>query len=294
LGGRVSLDLARARAALEAVAKPIGLSCEDAALAALDILTQNMLGAIEEITVKQGIDPSRTVLIAGGGAAGFNGAAIGRRLNCRATLFPETGAVLSASGAMRSDLVFSDVRIHYARSDAADAPTVSRLLDDLQASAKAFVAASGSSASQIDLWVEARYPQQTWEIDIPIAWPAPGGMINMAGLVAAFHATHQALYAVSDPGSPVEFIAWRVRASAKLGSDGEQRLASAKAPTATSERRLYLAGRGWTEVPLFSLASLPEHSIAGPAIIESPFTTILVPAGCAARRLPSGTIEVTS
>ena len=218
LGGRMRLDGEAARRALdEAVARPLGVSVEAAGQAGLNILTQNMLGAIEEITVKQGIDPRRTVLIAGGGAAGFNAAAIGRRLGCRTTLFPELAAALSASGGILSDLVFSDARIRYVRSDAADPAAVAAVLDALAATAARFLAKSGDPAdAAIDYWVEARYPQQTWEIEVPLAWPNPDRVADIAALVDDFHAAHKALYAVADPASPVEFIAWRVRASANL------------------------------------------------------------------------------
>src|SRR5262249_37143551 len=118
LGGRMRLDEEAARRALaDTVARPLGGAIEDAALAALDVLSQNMLGAIEEITVKQGIDVRQTVLVAGGGAAGFNAALIGHWLGCRATLFPELAAALSASGGILSDMVFSDARVRYVRSD---------------------------------------------------------------------------------------------------------------------------------------------------------------------------------
>lgn len=295
LGGRVRLDLERARTSLDRVARALGLSVEATALSALDILTQNMLGAIEEITVKQGIDPSRTVLIAGGGAAGFNAAAIGRRLDCRATLFPEGGAALSANGAMLSDLVFSDARVHYVRSDAADPAAAPKVLDALQASATAFLANSGATDSRVDYWVEARYPQQTWEIEVTLPWPNPDGTVDLASLVGAFHTAHKALYAVSDPASPVEFITWRVRAGARLGGTEDARFRFPSAKASKSPRRVFLPKSGWTDVPLYRLDAVPSDPPAsGPAVIESGFTTIFVPKGSRARRLPSGTIEVLS
>jgi N-methylhydantoinase A len=295
LGGRVSLDGERAHESLRPVAHALGASLEATAFAALEILTQNMLGAIAEITVKQGIDPSNAILIAGGGAAGFNAAAIGRRLNCRATLFPETGAALSAAGAMSSDLVFSETRIHYVRSDAPSPSAVSKILEELRASATAFLAGSGAAGSSVDYWVEARYPQQTWEIEVPVAWPRADGAIDLAALVSAFHASHHALYAVSDPASSVEFIAWRVRASAHLGGAAEARLASGVATRGKDRRRIFLGDDGWSEVPLHRFDAIPsDRAVYGPALIESSLTTILVPQGCQAQRLLSGSIEVLS
>jgi N-methylhydantoinase A len=294
LGGRMPLDGEAARRALaDAVARPLGVPVEEAALAALDVLTQNMLGAIEEITVKQGIDPRRTVLVAGGGAAGFNGAAIGRRLGCRATLFPELAAALSASGGILSDMVFSDARIRYVRSDAADPSVISAILDQLAGAAARFLATSGDATRNgIDYWVEARYPQQTWEIEVPLAWPTADRRADIATLVEDFHRAHRSLYAVADPASPVEFIAWRVRASTSLAETGHARLRSATKHAERAHRRVWLGG--WKDVAVHELSALASDAcLLGPAIVESPFTTIFLPADMRARRLASGTLEVT-
>jgi len=293
LGGRMALDSEAARRALaDTVARPLGVPVEEAALAALDVLTQNMLGAIEEITVKQGIDPRRTVLVAGGGAAGFNGAAIGRRLGCRATLFPELAAALSASGGILSDMVFSDARIRYIRSDAADPAVVSAILDELASAAGRFLAAGGATRTAIDYWVEARYPQQTWEIEVPLAWPTADRRADIGRLVEDFHRAHRSLYAVADPASAVEFIAWRVRASTSLADTGHARLRRATTRAERAHRRVWFGG--WREVAVRELSALASDAcLLGPAIIESPFTTIFLPADTRARRLASGTLEVT-
>jgi len=295
LGGRMRLDEEAARRVLsDAIAGPLGVPVEEAALAALDVLSQNMLGAIEEITVKQGIDPRRTVLVAGGGAAGFNAALIGHWLGCRATLFPALAAALSASGGILSDMVFSDARIRYVRSDAADPHVISGVLDELAASAARFLAEAGGPArTSVDYWVEARYPQQTWEIEVPLAWPTVDGKADIGRLVEDFHKAHATLYAVADPASPVEFIAWRVRASAGHGQASDTRSGSVAAPETPARRRIWLGS--WTEVDVNELAAIAsESSLIGPAIVESPFTTIFLPPRMRARRLASGTIEVTA
>ena len=101
LGGAMRLDVDGAREALEReVASKLGLGIEDAAAAVLALATEKMVGAIEEITINQGIDPGSAVLIGGGGAAGLNAVAVARRLGCREVVIPETGAALSAAGAL--------------------------------------------------------------------------------------------------------------------------------------------------------------------------------------------------
>jgi N-methylhydantoinase A len=293
LGGRLHLDLSGAFAALDRlIAKPLGIGVEEAAYAALDVLSQNMISAIEEITVRQGIDPARTVLIAGGGAAGFNAVAIGKRLGCRAILFPETGAALSAAGALSSDLVHSAVRMLYQRSDSGEPQAVARVLRDLEGEAAQFFARMGGGRGQSVLSVEARYPQQTWEIEMPVPWEEQYG-VDLEALAGAFHDAHEKLYAVCDRASPVEFIAWRVRASVARGGLAA-RLSLAGMGAEGSHRPIWLPGEGSTKVPVSSFFDVPSDSaLAGPAIVESALTTIFVPRGSRARRLASGTIEVT-
>ena len=76
----------------------------EAAAAIVRVATENMVQAIADITVNQGIDPADSVLVGGGGAAGLNSVFIARRLGCPTLLIPETGAGLSAAGALMSDL----------------------------------------------------------------------------------------------------------------------------------------------------------------------------------------------
>jgi N-methylhydantoinase A len=291
LGGRLPLLPDAARAAVARLAGPLGLTVEATAAAVFDVLTEEMVGAIEEITVHQGIDPARAMLVAGGGSAGFNAVAIARRLGCRAVLFPATGAVLSAAGAALSDLVFTDGRIHYLRSDAPDSGAAAGVLAALAASMQGFVAANRVMHHVVDWWVEARYPQQTWEIEVPLAGPTWRGASDLARLAQQFHAAHHALYAVSDPASPVEILAWRARARCRLGDPAELRLATPDAALSDT-RRVYLSGAGWVTVPLRSPAALAVAALSGAAILETPFTTIVLPPGARARRLASGSIEV--
>ncbi len=78
--------------------------CSEAAAAIMAVATERMVQAIEEITVNQGVDPRSAVLVGGGGAAGLNAVAIARRLGSRRVVIPQAGAVLSARGALMSDL----------------------------------------------------------------------------------------------------------------------------------------------------------------------------------------------
>jgi N-methylhydantoinase A len=293
LGGQMRLDAAAARRSIEmSLAKPLRVSVEAAAMAVMDLLTQNMVSAIEEITVQQGIDPRETVLVAGGGAAGFNSIQIGQKLGCAAVLFPETGAALSAAGAILSDLVFTAGRVRYIRSDAPDLSAVEQTVRELAAELSNDVAGLGAELPEIDYWVEARYPQQTWEIETPLQTPQLAAAELLEDIVRTFHAAHEKLYAVCDRASPIEIIGWRARASCRLGSPVQPRLAGKEAQNGKRKRKIFLAEVGWTEVVVKPLPAWEDSGeIGGPAIIESAFTTIFIPSGTTAIRLASGALR---
>ncbi len=170
LGGAIKLDREAARRAIdEHVAKPLRLSIEDAAAAIISVITENMVQAIADITVNQGIDPRQAVLVGGGGAAGLNSVLIARRLGCNRVLIPEVGAALSAAGAMMSDLVSTYHATFFTRTDRFDRDGANRVLADLVGKCRTFAAASGKDAvdQRIEIIAEARYPHQVWEIEVP-------------------------------------------------------------------------------------------------------------------------------
>src|SRR4029079_14939218 len=100
------LDAEAARAAVErGVARPLGMDVHEAAYAALTIASENIVGAIREITIAQGIAPREVTVVAGGGASGLNIVPIARELGCRRVLLPATAGALSACGALFADIV---------------------------------------------------------------------------------------------------------------------------------------------------------------------------------------------
>ena len=299
LGGAIRLDAAAARAAVErAVARPLGMSADEAAAAVLAVATENMVSAIEEITVNQGIDPRGAVLVGGGGAAGFNAVAIARRLGCAQLLVPAVGAALSAVGALISDLSTDRARVLFMRSDAPDMAAINAVLAELAREAEAFARGPGAGAVEYktEFVVEARYPQQTWEIEVPLRQPRfddpPAGATAGRGF--------------SRPPS---------RALRRRRSDLERRaghLACARAlPPANDERpeaRGCNVGAAGAD-PARDLPARPGPRVRRPApsrricrrgrrskvpaIVESDFTTVVIDAGAAARRLESGSLLIT-
>ncbi|MFT4036181.1 MAG: hydantoinase/oxoprolinase family protein [Patulibacter sp.] len=297
LGGAMQLHPARSADAIRSrIAEPLGLSLEEAAAAILEIATERMINAIEDIAISQGVDPRDATMISGGGSGGFYACAIARRLNCPQVVVPEAAAALSAVGAYFSDLV-ADFAATLPTSTASFATAeVNEILNGLKGQCDQFIdgAAADAIGTTVEFSVEARYPQQIWDLEVPISTPQFATPDDIEGLRAAFHRVHTDVLGIADEGSAVETTTWRAKVRCQLGELEQATAGVAVLERATTEtRELYFGGDGFVEatiVPLLSLA--PGDVVAGPAIVEGSATTIVVEPSAQARRLPSGSLVI--
>jgi N-methylhydantoinase A len=300
LGGAIKLDLGAARAAIEAkVARPLKIGLLEAAHAIVAVATENMVQAIMDITVNQGIDPRQATLIGGGGAAGLNMVLIGRRLGVESVIVPPVGAALSAAGALLSDLASEHRAILYARSADFDFDAARRVLALVEGKAQDFVRSAGKSAraSDIDFHVEARYPDQVWEIEVPLGANRLRSAEDVAALERRFHEVHQELFAVCDPQSTIEIVGWNSRASCRLREPGLPTLGDPpRSPVKEATRRaVYFGSAGTIDTPVYRLDHLKTGAVlAGPLIVESPFTSVVVDPGASCRLTEAGSLIINA
>jgi N-methylhydantoinase A len=297
LGGSMILAVEKARALIETeIAKKLGLSVEEAAVSIIEVATENMVHAIADITVKQGIDPADTVMIGGGGAAGLNAVAIGRRLNCERVVFPQLGATMSAAGAMMSELTTEVSATCFMTSSSFDLRRANEVLTDLARQSQDFFLSSGAFAAQarIDLSVEARYPSQVWEIDVPLRGPRFENEAGVAELVADFHHRHNELFSFRDDGDEVEIMSWRAVARCNIAGNVPRVLAHNSTAAAAPQRRtVYFRDRHFVEVAVKQFDDLADDvGFAGPAIVESSYTSVVINPGAEAVRRPGGYLLV--
>lgn len=278
--GTMTLDVEAALAAVTRdVAEPLGVDPVAAAHAVLELTTEQMVRAIEEITLQQGIDPSRAVLVGGGGAAGINAVAVASRLGSRHLVLPAVGAALAAAGALMSDLTAVFSATVPAVTSAFDRARVNAALASLRAECETFASRVGAGPDDliVTLFAEARYPQQIWELEVPLRVDAFQTDEDVAAFAEDFHRTHFEILGITDDRSAVEVVSWGARARVPLRGDGEMLTARAPQVTASGTRRAYVPGTGVTDVPVRPLASIAAgERLTGPVLIESPFTTIVV------------------
>ncbi len=295
LGGEMALDAPGSQAAIaEQVAGPLGLDVNEAAAAIMAVATERMVQAIEEITVNQGVDPRTAVLVGGGGAAGLNAVAIARRLGSRRVVIPQAGAVLSARGALMSDLTSEYAAALFTGSDEFDHEGAQAVLDGLRGRCERFAERSGASEAQIEFVAEARYRHQVWQLDVRLREGRLASAKDVAFLVEDFHSIHEQVYAVRDERAVVEVVNLRARVNCPLQGSVQDTVALAQGHSSSGMRSVYFSGIGAVNAAILRLEEMtPGAQFAGPAIVESSFTTIVLNPGASAERTASGSLAIT-
>ena len=290
LGGRMRLDEAAAERVIATLAEALGQPLHRAAFAVMAVANENMIEAIKEITINEGVDPSEAVLVAGGGAAGLNIAPIAAELGCEHILVPRTAGALSASGMQFSDIVTEAGASRLTTSAEFDFAGVNAALKDIGARLESFAGRlreRGVGDIEVRYYVEARYRFQVWELEIPVAGDSFDVPADVDRLVDAFHEMHERVFAVRDPEQPVEFLNWRGRLTGRVRAARLEPARDLAERTVRAERqRMAYFGDGVERVPTPVYVGdqlAPGGLIEGPAIIEEPTTTLVVYPGSRAR-----------
>jgi N-methylhydantoinase A len=297
LGGAMQLDVDSASESVAGkVGAKLGLDVNHAAAAILKLATEHMVRAIEEITLNQGIDPRTAILVGGGGAAGLNAVAIARRLGCPRVVIPAVGAVLSAAGALMSDLTAEHAATLWTTSTRFDFDRVNETLEELEQQCGEFAAGPGAGSLEtiVEFSAEARYPHQIWELEVPLRHSRFATPEDVEQLRQDFHAVHAEVFAISDPDSPIEIVGWRARVRCRIREALPATLPAGSVQQAVpASRRAYFPDLGTVDAKVLSFDAMePGVVLEGPALIESPVTTVIIDAGASVARTSIGSLSV--
>ena len=294
LGGRMSLDAEAATEVVNAIADQLGMSLEETAAGILEIAGEQMIKAIQEITVQDGVNPAESILVAGGGAAGLNILPIAKSLGCAKVLLPKTAGALSACGGHYSDIVSEHSSSRYSSTNDFDFDGVSKVFEEINSKLDAEQKAleeRGVSSFTREFFVEARYLNQQWEMDFKIPILNIKNSEDVKILVEEFHNVHFRRYAVKEEGGTIECINWKGRLIAEMNKPPHARDELNTSTKMTADRTVsaYFSGKGQCQTPVYMGAELPaDCKILGPAIIEEPTTTVVVYPGATAQVTAGG------
>ena len=288
LGGRIKLDVAAARTVISRLGEQINQEAPQAAISILSLANELMIKAIHEITVAEGFNPRVSVLVAGGGAAGLTIMPIAGELGCERIVLPRTAGALSACGIQFSDVVSEHTISRVTQSAGFDFDGVNAVLDKIERELGDFrrsLEKRGLKDFRQELFVEARYAAQVWELDTPLPCQRFRQENDVKELIEAFHMVHERVFAVRDEGSILECVNWKGRITARLNSGPAGAGPATEKPTGKpyKNRQVYFGDKDATSTPIFRGSELARGTtVCGPAIIEETTTTIVVYPGMSA------------
>ncbi len=278
LGGAMALDLAAARDAIASrIAAPLGLTIEAAAAGLLTVTNTNLAAAIRLSLFEKGLDPRDFALLSFGGAGGLHAIAVAEELGIARIVFPRDAGTFSAYGILQSDIVhdFAQSRILSAgpESLAEIAAICARLREQSRRQGERDGIAAGDRT--ITLAADMRYHGQAFELLVPWGDVAVSAA-SLGELLACFHALHERRFSYANPGDPVEIVTLRLTLTGHLARP-HGRSTVAAAEKIAHHRATFLDG-AWRDVPVHHRDALAA-TVAGPALIEEPYTTVLLGAG---------------
>jgi N-methylhydantoinase A len=281
LGGKFRLDLDGARKGIEErIAKPLGIETARAAEGINRLVNSTMADAIRLVSIGEGYDPRQCALVVAGGAGPVHAAAIARELGIRTLLIPREASVFCAAGMLLSDLKHDYVRTLSGELASLPRKKIQDLYLEMEAEALKTLCEEGMKSQDIVLSyaVDLKYVGQFHEVTIPFASLSE----DLSGLQKTFDAQHRKLYGYNLPGQPIEALHWRLTAvgraerPSRRGS-GVSRGLKKDGPQRT--REVIFDGRKVLTNVYEGGELQPQEAIEGPAIIEEPTTTIVVPPG---------------
>ena len=296
LGGAFKLDREAAKTAVKKVADALGLDVYTAAAGIIDIVNENMFGALRMISVQQGYDPRDFALMGFGGAGSLHSNAVAKLMGAWPVIVPRAPGVLCALGGATTRSRAESSRSHSKKRSQTSSADIAAILKDMGEQVKDELKAEGAKANDITVTYQAdvRYHGQAFEIPMPLEIKgfSKGGL---EALCDSFDAEHKRMFTFN---MDAEHEVVNLRAVA-LGK--ELQLPSLKIkkgngnPKAAKIRdtEVYIDGK-MKKAGIYDRDKLLAGDvIQGPAIITEMDSTALVHADCKADIDAYGNILIT-
>lgn len=277
-GGSLKLDPDAARRVVEErIARPLGLTVDEAALGIHRVVNAQMAEGIRLVSISRGIDPREFALVALGGAGPLHGTALAEELGIRTVVVPRYPGVLSASGLLSASVEHeASAAFPRALKDATktEIETALRALDDECDALMASERLEGAEVKRT-YYADVCYIGQAHYIEVQLQLDAGD---PIATLYDDYCAAHDRLYG-HHTESPAKIVNLRAVHRADLAAGGDHRRTGAGG-AALKGRRSILVAAGRVDADIYARDNLSEgDTLRGPAIVEQDDTTTLIEPG---------------
>jgi N-methylhydantoinase A len=297
LSGTMRLDVDAARRAIsDHLARPLGLSVEEAAWGIHQVVNENMASAARVHLLERGRTPNDYSMVAFGGAGPTHAYGVARALRLREVIVPWQAGVGSAFGMLCAPVAFDLARSWTVALDAAPWREIATVLEEMVRDCRRKVAEAGVPDDQIVTVRSAdmRYRGQGHEVQVDLeglSWPD----VRADEVLARFRGEYERLNAVKGLDAPVDFITWRASARGPIPELPLNANASRGHGGGRSVRNVYFDEKqGFVESLVVPGASLkPAEIVPGPALIELGDATITVGPGARAQMREDALVVVS-
>lgn len=283
LGGEMQLDVDAARAAVQTIGDALGLDVYQAAQGILDIVNENMAGALRLVSVQRGYDPRDFALVAFGGAGPMHANAVARLMSSFPVVVPPAPGLLCATGDLVADFRDEFARTFIRTTDSVSGDEVAGILTELGAEAQAWMRREGipEDRQRLSFNADMRYYRQGYEIPIDVRPEELSG--NGTGVLAdRFNGLHERLYGFKMEGTVAEIVNLRAIAFGKVPEpnlpEGLPGHGSDSSPAIDDQQSVYFHGE-WLPTRIYDRTRLRAgNRLDGPAIVvEFDSTTVVLP-----------------
>ena len=298
LGGRMELDEAAARRALESLAGHLGGDLGAAARGIHQLVNENMANAARVHAAERGLDLRGYAMVATGGAGPVHACGVAQRLAIDTVVVPHAAGVGSALGLMLAPISFDFARSYVARLAEADLTRLNGLFDEMEAEGRRIVAAAGveEPTMRVERTADLRYVGQGHDIRVPVA----GGRLDEAAIQqvqAEFDREYTRLYGRTCEGVDVQSMHWRTTVSGPRPELGPLQQSSGHtesvAEKGVREVRFERMEDEAVRTPVYDRYALAAGFEAqGPAIVEEAESTSVIPPGWQVQRDDIGNLVI--
>jgi N-methylhydantoinase A len=285
LGGTFNLDREGAKKAVQTIADALGIDLMAAARGIIDIVNENMFGALRMISVQQGYDPRHFALMGFGGAGPLHVNAVARLMGSWPAISPVSPGVLCALGDATTRMRTETARSFSRLAKDTKAEELIAILEEMAEQTHSELRNDGVPENEItsEFEVDVRYAGQAFEVPLTITADALREK-GVEGILQRFDEEHLRLFTFN-MDTPHEIVNLRAVALGRSLDLPAAELPKGDGNPAAAKMRdhtLWMDGKEQAAV-IYDRAKLRQGDIIpGPAIVVEMDSTTLIETGCVA------------
>ena len=283
LGGTFQLDREGAKAAVQTIADALGIDLMAAARGIIDIVNENMFGALRMISVQQGYDPRDFAVMGFGGAGPLHVNAVAKLMGSWPAISPVSPGVLCALGDATTRMRTETARSWSRLAQDTKPEDLVAVLAEMATQVTGELLSDGVPEAEITtaFEVDVRYAGQAFEVPLTIT-PDLLAAEGIAGILARFDEEHKRLFTFN-MDTPHEIVNLRAVALGRALDLPAAPLEQGNGDPSAAKLRdhvLWMDGREQAAV-IYDRAKLKAGDvIPGPAIVCEMDSTTLIESDC--------------